>query len=56
MTAAPEWSGWQNKEKEQECVKRSVEWLQQKHGKENVIATSIHRDETTPHLIAYVVP
>ncbi|WP_171499085.1 plasmid recombination protein, partial [Acinetobacter junii] len=56
ITASPEWSGWQNKEKEQEFVKRSVEWLQQKHGKENVIATSIHRDETTPHLIAYVVP
>ncbi len=56
ITASPEWSGWQNKEKEQEFFKRSVEWLQQKHGKENVIATSIHRDETTPHLIAYVVP
>jgi hypothetical protein len=36
--------------------KRSVEWLEKRHGKENVIATSIHRDETTPHLIAYVVP
>ena len=56
ITASPEWSGWQNKEKEQDFFKRSVEWLQQKHGKENVIATSIHRDETTPHLIAYVVP
>ena len=56
ITASPEWSGWQNKEKEQEFFKRSVEWLQQKHGKENVIATSIHRDETTPHFIAYVVP
>lgn len=56
ITASPEWSGWQNKEKEQEFFKRSVEWLQQKHGKENVIANSIHRDETTPHLIAYVVP
>ena len=56
ITASPEWSGWQNKEKEQDFFKRSVEWLQQKHGKENVIATSIHRDETTPHLVAYVVP
>lgn len=56
ITASPEWSGWQNKEKEQEFFKRSVEWLEKRHGKENVIATSIHRDETTPHLIAYVVP
>ena len=56
ITASPEWSGWQNKEKEQEFFKRSVEWLEKRHGKGNVIATSIHRDETTPHLIAYVVP
>ena len=25
ITASPEWSGWQNKEKEQEFFKRSVE-------------------------------
>jgi hypothetical protein len=30
--------------------------LNKKYGKENVIACSIHRDETTPHLIVYVVP
>ncbi|MHA3114483.1 MobV family relaxase [Acinetobacter sp. ANC 4193] len=56
ITASPEWSGWKNKEQEADFFKRSVEWLEQKHGKENVIATSVHRDETTPHLIAYVVP
>lgn len=31
-------------------------WLENKHGKENVIAASVHLDETTPHLVAYVVP
>lgn len=31
-------------------------WLEDKHGKENVVATSIHYDETSPHLVAYVVP
>ena len=56
ITASPEWDGWKNQEKEQEFFKRSVEWLEKRHGKENVIATSIHRDETTPHLVAYVVP
>lgn len=56
ITASPEWDGWKNQEKEQDFFKRSIQWLEQKHGKENVIATSIHRDETTPHLIAYVVP
>lgn len=31
-------------------------WLEDRHGKENVIATSVHMDETSPHLVAYVVP
>lgn len=56
ITASPEWSGWQDQKQEADFFKRSVEWLEKRHGKENVIATSIHRDETTPHLIAYVVP
>ena len=34
----------------------AVRWLQERHGKENVIAATIHHDETTPHLCAYVVP
>lgn len=34
----------------------AVDWLKERHGAENVIATTIHRDETTPHLVAYVVP
>lgn len=35
---------------------RSVRWLQDKHGVDNLVAWSIHRDETSPHLVAYVVP
>lgn len=31
-------------------------WLIERHGAENVISTHVHRDETTPHMIAYVVP
>ena len=31
-------------------------WLQAKHGAENVITATIHMDETTPHMAAYVVP
>lgn len=34
----------------------ALEWLQERHGPENVVATSVHHDETSPHLIAYVVP
>jgi hypothetical protein len=55
ITASPEWQGW-NDERQNEYFKQAVDWLEQRHGKHNVVATSIHRDETTPHLIAYVVP
>ena len=34
----------------------ALKWLWERHGKENVIATSVHLDERTPHLVAYVVP
>lgn len=55
ITMSPDWSGL-GTEKEADFFKRSLEWLKQRHGAENVISTSIHRDETTPHLVAYVVP
>jgi len=34
----------------------AMDWLRDRHGAENVISGHIHRDETTPHLVAYVVP
>ena len=55
ITASPEWQGW-NDDRQNEYFKQAVDWLEQRHGKHNVVATSIHRDETTPHLVAYVVP
>lgn len=55
ITASPDWNGWGTK-KEEEFFKKSLEFLNNKYGKENVIACSIHRDETTPHLIVYVLP
>jgi predicted ATPase len=54
ITASPEWQGWNDRQNE--YFKQAVDWLEQRHGKHNVVATSIHRDETTPHLVAYVVP
>ena len=55
ITASPDWSGW-NTEKETEFFNKSLEFVKKKYGSENVIAHSIHRDETTPHLIVYVTP
>lgn len=34
----------------------ALAWLKDKHGAENVVYAGIHRDETSPHMYAYVVP
>lgn len=34
----------------------AVRWLKRRHGAGNVVCSAVHLDETTPHLIAYVVP
>jgi hypothetical protein len=41
---------------DEEFFKDSIAWLAERHGEENVVSSHIHRDETTPHLVAYVVP
>lgn len=55
ITASPDWRGW-GTEKESEFFEKSKKWLEEKYGKDNLISTTIHRDETTPHLVAYVIP
>lgn len=55
ITASPEWEGW-GKSQEAEFFKRSAQWLMDKHGEENIAGMSIHRDVSTPQLVAYVVP
>lgn len=55
ITASPEWKGW-GTDAETEFFDQAKKWLREKHGSENVVGLSIHRDETTPHLVAYIVP
>lgn len=55
ITASPDWNGW-GTDQEKQFFEQSKKWLEDKYGKQNVVDTSIHRDETTPHLVAYVVP
>ena len=55
ITASPDWQGW-GTDAEKDFFDTAKRWLKEKHGSENVVGLSIHRDETTPHLIAYVVP
>lgn len=34
----------------------ALKWLQERHGAENVVSAVIHRDETSPHMTAMVIP
>ena len=55
ITASPEWDGWGTAQ-ENTFFEKSLDFLKAKHGAENIVSTTIHRDESTPHLVAYVVP
>jgi hypothetical protein len=55
ITASPEWDAW-GTQKETDFFNESLKWLRSLYGSENVVAASVHHDETTPHLVAYVVP
>jgi len=37
-------------------TRRSLEYIEQMHGKENIVSATIHVDERTPHLHVIVVP
>ncbi len=56
MTASPEWMKEASEAEQKAFFDQSKKWLQDKYGKENVVLTSIHRDETTPHMAAWVTP
>lgn len=56
MGASPEWWQQATERQQEEFFARSVRWLEAKYGAENVLVASIHRDETSPHLSAYVIP
>lgn len=54
--ASPQWFDSKTREQQDAYFRESIDWLEKRHGKENVVGWSIHRDETSPHLVAYVVP
>lgn len=56
ITASPDAMNNKNKKEQDKYFADAIEWLEAKHGSENVIYSGIHRDEKTPHLYAYVVP
>ena len=56
MTASPEWFDKATPEQEKAFFQRSLQWLADKYGADRIVTASIHRDESTPHLSAFVVP
>lgn len=34
----------------------ALKYLQDRHGAENVVQAAVHRDESSPHLVVYVIP
>ena len=39
-----------------EWKKDNIKWLKEHFGEKNVISSTLHLDETTPHIVSYVVP
>ncbi len=59
ITASPEHFGadWMEaKNHGQDYFADAIRWLEEKHGKENVVCKTVHLDESTPHMAVYVVP
>lgn len=56
MTASPDWWLEASEWKREKFFERSLEWLEAKYGKDRVIVATVHQDELTPHLSAFVVP
>lgn len=56
MTASPEW--WKSASQEQQAAffEKAHKWLADKYGADRIVTASIHRDETSPHMTAFVVP
>lgn len=56
VTASPEVMKAKSREAQDSYFADALKYLQDKHGAENVVFAGVHRDETTPHMYAYVVP
>lgn len=56
FTGSPEWFTENSESRHKQYFSDSLDWLKSKFGARNVFFAGIHRDETTPHMYAYVVP
>lgn len=56
ITASPEWWKKAPITHQNGFIKASIDWLKARHGADNVVCLNVQLDETSPHLVAYVVP
>lgn len=56
VTASPEWFRTAPTKQQNAYFGVAVRWLEARHGKANVVCVNMQLDETSPHLVAYVVP
>lgn len=56
VTASPDAMKGKGRADQDAYFADALDWLKAKHGADNVVYAGIHRDETTPHMYAYVVP
>lgn len=56
MTASPEWWKEATPQQQEDFFQKSRDWLASKYGPDRIIVATVHRDETSPHLSAFVVP
>ena len=56
MTASPEWWAKADQEQQADFFDQAHKWLADKYGADRIVTATIHRDETSPHLSAFVVP
>lgn len=56
VTASPEAMQGKDRAAQDRYFADALDWLKSRHGDDNVVYAGIHRDESTPHMYAYVVP
>lgn len=56
VTGSPDAMHSKNRVQQDAYFADALDWIRAKHGVENVFYAGVHRDESTPHMYAYVVP
>lgn len=56
ISASPGWFADKTIQEQNRYFQDSLDWLRAQYGRENVVCAGVHRDETSPHLWAYVIP